>query len=402
MEIDWVQWLGMALRWFHMIAGIAWIGASFYFIWLDNSLKPSKNKDDKKLGVGGELWAVHGGGFYHKKKYQVAPKHMPKDLHWFKWEAYFTWISGVLLLSLIYYYGADIFLIDQSKMDLTQTQAIVIGLGFLAGGWIFYDMLCKSPIGEDDALFGAVWFMALAVVAYALCQVFSDRGAFVHVGALIGTVMAFNVFVIIIPNQKIVVADLIAGVTPDAAYGIKAKQRSLHNNYMTLPVLLVMVASHYPVMMGHDYNWLILAGMAAISMPIRHFFNLQHKGITDYRYPVLGVVGFIFIVLMASNYQGKLSMVELTTGAATTQEARQIVQSHCVMCHSETPTHKSFSTPPAGIMFDKMSEIIQHAPRIYDQIKTGKVKTGHMMPPGNFTGMTEQEREKLAKWIKGI
>jgi uncharacterized membrane protein len=393
MEIDIASWLGMALRWFHFIAGIAWIGSSFYFIWLDNSLRPPEDKKDKKAGVGGELWAVHGGGFYHKKKYQVAPSHMPEDLHWFKWEAYFTWISGFLLLALIYYYGAEIFLIDKNKMELEPWQAISIGLGFIAGGWLFYDKLCKTKIGEDNQLFGIIWFIALTASAYALNQIFTDRAAFIHVGAMIGSVMAFNVFMIIIPNQKIVVADLLAGRKPDPAYGIKAKQRSTHNNYMTLPVLLIMVSSHYPVMVAHEYNWLILAGMGLVAWSIRHFFNLRHKGHTDHSWVVIGVIGFIMIMCFASYNQNKGDNIA-TSDVISTTEARGIIRKHCSNCHSDTPSHELFDTAPSGVMFDKLDEIKTHAARIKAQ-----TVNSDLMPQGNETGMTDEERQKLGQWL---
>jgi uncharacterized membrane protein len=396
MEIEFASWLNMALRWFHLIAGAAWVGASFYFIWLDNSLNKPKNKEDKKSGVTGELWAVHGGGFYHNKKYQVAPEHMPEDLHWFKWEAYFTWITGFLLLALIYYHGASMYLIDESKLALEPWQAISIGLGFIGGGWLFYDTLCKTKIGEDNRLFGIIWFAALTAAAYVLTQIFTDRGAFIHVGAIIGSVMAFNVFMIIIPNQRIVVADLIAGRTPDPALGEKAKQRSTHNNYMSLPVLLIMLSNHYPVMVSHEYNWLILAGMGVVAWAIRHFFNLHHKGKVDYSWPVLGVIGFIIIMLLAS-YNPDAGSSIASGDSVSVAEVRTIIRNHCATCHSDTPTHEAFDVAPAGIMFDKMDEIRKHAARI----KAQSVDSD-LMPLGNETGMSDEERRKLGVWIDGL
>jgi len=394
MEIDFVAWLGMALRWLHLITGIAWIGSSFYFIWLDNNLKAPTDEKDKKDGVGGALWAVHGGGFYHKKKYQVAPDHMPEDLHWFKWEAYFTWISGFLLLALIYYYGAGIFLIDQNKMVFAPWQAILTGLGFLASGWVIYDGLCRSRIGENNSLFGLIWFILLTVMAYGLTQVFSDRGAIIHLGAVIGTVMAANVFMVIIPNQKKVVAALLKGETPDPALGIKAKQRSLHNNYMTLPVLLIMVSSHYPVMISHDYNWLIVAGMGIVAWLIRHFFNLKHRGEVNYFYPVAGIVAFIIIMLWAS----PMSAGKKAEGPEVSDaEIKVMMTKHCSSCHSDAPHHDAFDQAPAGLMLDKMAEVKLHAPRIYQQ-----VVASDLMPLGNESRMTEEERRKLALWLKAL
>jgi uncharacterized membrane protein len=385
-EIDVVAWLGLALRWLHLITGIAWIGSSFYFIWLDNSLAPPESGEDKKAGVAGELWAVHGGGFYHKKKYGVAPEHMPEDLHWFKWEAYFTWLSGFLLLSLMYYYGANLYLIDRAKMDIGAAEAVLSGLGFIVGGWVFYDTLCKSSIGKNNKLFGCVWFVALTAAAYALNQIFTGRGAYIHVGAIIGTVMAANVFMVIIPNQKKVVKALLAGEKPDARLGLQAKQRSVHNNYMTLPVLLIMISNHYPMLFGNAYNWLILAGLGASVWPIRQFFVLRHKGKVNYWYPAAGIAGFIAVMLFASGGTRPVATEEKVSAA----EVRDIIRTHCSSCHSDTPTHKGITAAPAGVMFDKMDEIRKYAARIYEQAVEHDT-----MPLGNETGMTPAERQKL-------
>ena len=386
MDIDFVAWFGLLLRWLHLITGIAWIGSSFYFIWLDNSLTPPEDKEDKKAGVAGELWAVHGGGFYHKKKYGVAPEHMPENLHWFKWEAYFTWVSGFLLFSLIYYYGASLYLIDQAKMHLTPFQAVFTGLCFIIGGWIFYDELCKSPVGKNNRLFGVVWFAALTTAAYVLCHIFSGRGAYIHVGAIIGTVMAANVLMVIIPNQRKVVAALLAGKKPDPQLGIEAKKRSLHNNYMTLPVLLIMISNHYPMLYGNPYNWLVLAGLGASAWPIRQFFNLRHKGIVNYWYPAVGVAGIITVALFVSTGAKPAGSTEKVSAV----ELRTIVRTHCSSCHSDTPTHAGILTAPLGITFDTMDEIKKYAPRIVDQAVVRGI-----MPLGNETGMTADERKKL-------
>ena len=394
MDIDIASWLGLALRWLHMITGIAWIGSSFYFIWLDNSLSPPATAEDKKAGVAGELWAVHGGGFYHKKKYKTAPGHMPPELHWFKWEAYFTWISGFLLLCLMYYYGAELYLIDRSKFDLTTFQATFTGLGFIAAGWLFYDELCKTKIGENGRLFGCIWFAFLTLAAWGLSQIFTGRGAFIHVGAMIGTAMAFNVFAIIIPNQKIVVADLIAGRAPDPKLGLKAKQRSLHNNYMTLPVLLIMISNHYPELFGHAYNWLLLALLSAAAWPARQFFNLKHKGVVDYRYLAAGAAGFIAVMLLASS--GKT--VSDTSGeTVTAAEARTIIRTHCSSCHSDTPVFEGITEPPTGVMFDTMDDIRKYAERI-----RARAVTDQTMPQGNPTNMTDEERRRLGVWLDSL
>ncbi len=386
MEIDFAAWLGLALRWFHLITGIAWIGSSFYFIWLDNSQTPPADKADKAAGVTGELWAVHGGGFYHKKKYAVAPAHMPEDLHWFKWEAYFTWISGFLLLSLVYYYGASVYLIDRAKMDIDPLEATLIGLGFIVGGWVFYDTLCKTAIGKNNRVFGCIWFAALTAAAYALNHIFSGRGAYIHVGAIIGTVMAANVFMVIIPNQKKVVAALLAGEKPSPQLGIKAKQRSVHNNYMTLPVLLVMISNHYPMLFGNADNWLILAGLSASVWPIRQFFILHHKGKTNYWYPIVGVAGFIGVMLFASAGTQPVAATDKVSAA----EVRAIIRTHCSACHSDMPTHTGIFAAPAGVMFDKMWEVRKYAAQIREQAVAHDT-----MPLGNETGMTAEERRKL-------
>lgn len=394
MDIDLVSWLGLAIRWLHVMTGICWIGSSFYFIWLDNSLKAPDDEKDRQNGVSGELWAVHGGGFYHKKKYQVAPAHMPEELHWFKWEAYFTWISGFLLLILVYYFGASLYLIDQAKYALEPMQASVIGLASIGGGMLFYNVLCQNMIGRNNLLFGVIWFMALTLEAYVLNQIFTGRGVYIHIGSIIGTVMAANVFLTIIPNQRKVVASLLAGETPDPRLGKMAKQRSLHNNYMTLPVVLIMISNHYPALYGSPYNWLLLAGMGASGLLVRHFFNQKHKGKEDYIYPLAGFALFLAVMFMVSPHH-----VTPQTGVSSVQvsdaEIRTIIRMHCSTCHSDTPTHKVVIVAPQGVMFDKMDEIHNFS----DRIKARAVDS-NTMPPGNETGMTAEEREKLGAWIR--
>ncbi|NIR61155.1 MAG: urate hydroxylase PuuD, partial [Gammaproteobacteria bacterium] len=275
MELDLLAWVQLAVRWFHLVAGIAWIGASFHFIWLDNALEKPKSPAP---GVGGEAWLVHGGGFYHNQKYLVAPARLPEHLHWFKWEAYSTWLSGFALLILIYYLGAEIYLVDPGRAALTGWQATAVGVGALIAGWLAYDGLCRSPLKDNAPAVALFWFVIMTLAAWGLTRVLSDRGAVIHVGAMLGTVMVGNVFLVIIPNQRKAVAAMARGEAPDAELGLQAKQRSLHNNYMTLPVLFMMIANHFPMVVGHDYNWAILAGLSAISILIRHFFNLKHRG----------------------------------------------------------------------------------------------------------------------------
>src|SRR3954469_11482034 len=273
MVLDLSEWLNLALRWLHLTAGIAWIGSSFYFVWLDNHLRAPAQGE-----ASGELWSVHGGGFYHNQKYQVAPSQMPDQLHWFKWEAYFTWISGFSLLVLIYYFGAQNYLIDPAKAALSPAAAIAIGLAAQATGWLGYDLLCRSPLKSSNVVLGVWWFVILLFAAVVLDSLFNSRAAYMHVGAMIGTVMVANVFFIIIPNQRKVVADLIAGLTPDPALGAAAKLRSLHNNYMTLPVLFIMISNHYPMTYGAARPWLVLALLGLTGVAIRHVFNLRGRG----------------------------------------------------------------------------------------------------------------------------
>ena len=390
MGLDITAWLNMAIRWLHLTAGIAWIGSSFYFMWLDAGLKPGATPTP---GIQGELWAVHSGGFYHKRKFLVAPPEMPDELHWFKWEAYTTWISGALLLSLIYYYGASLYLIDASKLALSQWQAIGLGVGFIAGGWLVYDGLCRSPLGRTLPVFGAVWFALLTGAAYVLTRVFSDRGAFIHVGAIIGTVMVANVFLIIIPNQAKVVAAVLAGEAADPKLGKQAKQRSVHNNYMTLPVLLIMISSHYPMVFSNGLNWLLLAGLGASGATIRHFFNLKNAGRLAPEYLGFGVL--IFLAVMAASTIDKPSDKAPSGPPPSFAEAQAMIRTHCIMCHSATPTHKGITTAPAGVAYDTPALIHQYAAKILERA----VDTTSM-PLGNETHMTMQERVQLGAWIR--
>ncbi|PCJ33723.1 MAG: hypothetical protein COA93_06675 [Alphaproteobacteria bacterium] len=396
MELDITSWLGMALRWLHLTAGIAWIGSSFYFIWLDNHLRKPKIPADSEKGVSGEVWSVHGGGFYHKQKYSVAPAEMPGELHWFKWEAYFTWISGFLLLALMYYYGASVFLVDQAKYDMSPAIAVAIGLSFLAAGWIGYDLLCRSPLGQKNTAFGFVWFALLTLSAWALAQIFTDRGAYIHVGAMIGTVMAANVFMVIIPNQKKVVADLVAGKTPDPKLGQEAKQRSLHNNYMTLPVLFLMISNHYPQTFANPNGWLILSLLGALGWLIRHFFNLKHQGRTRYSLAAFSVIGFIGIMVLAAYFKDAARLqVSADTKTVTYAEMQTIMKTHCTNCHGAKPSHEFFEEAPNGVIFDRKDQILKYRAQILD-----RVMVTQDMPLGNETGMSDIERVELASWLK--
>jgi uncharacterized membrane protein len=391
MNADIAEWLNLAIRWLHLTAGIAWIGSSFYFIWLDNHLKPVAAGE-----ASGELWAVHGGGFYHNQKYLVAPSQMPDNLHWFKWESYFTWISGFSLLVLIYYGGAKNFLIDPGKAQLGVPTAIAIGLGFLVGGWLIYDALCRSALKANKLLFGSVWFGVLLAAAIALDALFNARAAYIHVGAIIGTVMVANVFLIIIPNQRKVVAALVAGETPDPALGQAAKLRSLHNNYMTLPVLFIMISPHYPMTYGADRPWLVLALIGLTGVAIRHAFNLRHRG----------KVPFWILALIAGLAIASMSYVALEKDRASGQDAlsgsnkvsfadiQPILVKHCSSCHGAQPTDPAFPSPPLGVALDSF----EHARSLAARIKSVTVDS-EIMPLGNVTGMTKAERDMLGQWI---
>jgi len=380
MSFDLAEWLNLGLRWLHLTAGIAWIGSSFYFVWLDNHLVRPASGD-----ASGELWSVHGGGFYHNQKYQVAPAAMPDELHWFKWEAYFTWISGFSLLVLIYYVGAQSFLIDPAKAALSPAEGIGIGLTSLAIGWLVYDGLCRSPVGASNVALGIFWFACLLFAAALLDTLFSARAAYLHVGAILGTVMVANVFLIIIPNQKKVVADLIGGRTPDPALGAAAKQRSLHNNYMTLPVLLIMISQHYPMTYGAKRPWLVLALLALTGVAIRHVFNLRGRG-----KPTGAAIAVAILLAVASvSYVTweKGAVAPFTGPAPTFAEIRPILATHCASCHN-------VPTPPRGMALDTYEHV---------RAASGRVRAmavdSQTMPLGNPTHMTPAERQRLGAWI---
>lgn len=385
---DIIPWLELALRWLHVITGIAWIGASFYFVWLDGHIRKAEGGNPL---VAGEVWSVHGGGFYHNQKYLVAPEELPPELHWFKYEAYFTWISGFLLLAVIYYLGANVFLIDKAKLALSAPEAIAISLAFLGGGWLVYDGLCRSPLGQNGPVFGTLWFAVLVVAAYALTHIFSDRAAFLHVGAIVGTAMVANVFFVIIPNQKKVVASMLAREPVDARLGLEAKQRSLHNNYMTLPVLLIMISNHYPMLYGSSINWLVLAGLSASGIMIRHVFNLRHKGELNFLLAFAAVLVFVVTMLITIDVQHRAA--QAPAAAIPFAQARAILDKHCIMCHAAKPTHESVTAPPAGLDFTNDAVVRSNAARIRLQVTT------KAMPLGNETGMTDAERAALAAWI---
>jgi uncharacterized membrane protein len=355
---------------------------------LDNSLRPPEDEALRGKGVAGELWAVHGGGFYNPQKYLVAPATLPKDLHWFKWESYSTWITGFLLISTLYYSQAATWMVDPARMAMSPTSAVAIGLGTLAGGWLVYDLLCRLLIDRSQLLFGAIFYLFVVLVASGLTQLLSGRAAFIHVGAMIATTMSANVFFWIIPGQKKTIAQMQRGESPDPIHGKRAKQRSLHNNYLTLPVLFCMISNHYAFTYGHDHAWAVLALILLAAVLIRHFFNQRHKDQQQWRYPIAGglllaAVAF-WLAPVSSAATASVSHVEFA-------QVQQIVTQRCSVCHAEHPT--LMPAAPAGVMLDTPERIHAMKPRII--VQAVQVKA---MPLGNITGITDAERAVLARW----
>jgi len=392
MEAYLLDWLNVLGRWVHFITGIAWIGASFYFIWLDNHLEAPKNPADAEKGVGGEVWSVHGGGFYHAQKYKVAPQVLPETLHWFKWEAYTTWLTGMFMLALIYWYGADVYLIDPSVADLSPAYAVGAAVLILLAGWIVYDLLCKSSLGKNESVLGTVLFGLVTFLAWGLCELYSGRGAYIHFGAVLGTIMVANVFFVIIPGQRRMVEAAGRGEAPDPADGIRAKQRSVHNTYFTLPVLFVMTSNHYAMTFGHEYNWLVLVAISLVGALIRIYFVARHKGKAS---PLPIVIAALIIVAMAIAMAPKSRA--RTSAALSLDDIRPVIEHRCVTCHSAEPTHIAFPAAPAGVMFDSEAQILADADRIYQQTVVTRA-----MPIGNLTGISEEERQMIDAWYLGI
>ncbi|MBO6901581.1 MAG: urate hydroxylase PuuD [Rhizobiaceae bacterium] len=393
------DWLSFAARWLHVITGIAWIGSSFYFIALDLGLRQRPGLPE---GAHGEEWQVHGGGFYHIQKYLVAPAEMPEHLTWFKWESYWTWMSGFILLAIVYYGSADLYLIDPNVLDISAPVAIALSAGSLVVGWLFYDQLCKSPLGRNDTSLMLILYVILVIIAWGYTQIFSGRAAFLHLGAITATIMSANVFLVIIPNQKIVVADLIAGRKPDPKYGKIAKTRSLHNNYLTLPVIFLMLSNHYPLAYATEFNWVIASIVFMIGVLIRHYFNSMHarKGKPHWTWG-LSVVLFIVIIWLSTvpealTGEKKLSMTaERFASAQHFQAARDAVMGRCAMCHAAEPSWDGIYHAPKDVRFDTEAEIAERAREIYLQ-----AGVSHAMPPGNVSGITPEERALLVAWYK--
>jgi uncharacterized membrane protein len=385
------EWLNFIFRWLHVTAAMAWIGSSFYFMHLDYTLRPSLNLPPR---ADGEAWQVHGGGFYQIVKYLVAPARLPDELTWFKWEAYTTWLSGFALLVIVYGLGADLFLVDRSVLDISPLTGAAIALASLALLWLVYEGACRSPLGRYEATLALIGYVFLVGTSYGFTHVFTGRGALNQIGALIGTIMVANVFLIIIPNQKKVVADLIAGRTPDPMLGEQGKQRSMHNNYLTLPVIFLMLSNHYPLVYATRFNWLIVAIVLAIGPVIRHFFNSRHRGKGNpwWTWAVAAAGAGAIAWLTATGAPG-MNIGSLPPPPKFAQVA-QIVMARCSMCHASNPVWAGIDVAPDGVLLDRSDRILARA-RLIDL----NAVRSQAMPPGNITEMTLAERRTLAAWF---
>jgi uncharacterized membrane protein len=381
------DWLNLLLRWLHVIASIAWIGASFYFVLLDNALRPPKRLED--AGVGGELWEVHGGGFYHVQKYRVAPPELPDQLAWFKWEAYTTWLSGFGLMVLLYYFEARTYLIDPTVADLSTWQAVGISVGLLAAAWLVYDVLCRISAGREVLLWIAITGL-VALATWGSTELFAPRAAFLQVGAMLGTVMAGNVLFNIIPAHWELIRAKEAGREPDPTPGIVAKQRSVHNNYFTLPVLLTMLGGHFAFLYGSDHTWLVLLVLMAVAAWARLFFNLRHAGRTIWAIPAIGAIVLLVLALAIRPQDDAAADGSERVSFA---QAQAIVAARCAPCHAAEPTQEGFSSPPAGILLETPEQLVARA----DDVE--RVVAARSMPLGNVTGMTDDERTLVVAWV---
>ncbi|MGE0030966.1 MAG: urate hydroxylase PuuD [Steroidobacteraceae bacterium] len=386
-----LDWLNLVLRWAHVITGIAWIGSSFYFMWLDARLNvPPRNPEGPD--VAGDLWAVHGGGFYHAQKYRIAPGELPEPLHWFKWEAYATWLTGFLLLAVVYYANAGTLLVDPAVAGISAGTAIVLSLALLPAGWLLYDALCRfGPRGSAFAALGAALVLGLC---FGASQFFGGRGAFMQVGVMLGTIMAANVWRVIIPSQKALVAAKLAGSAPDPALAARAKQRSVHNNYLTLPVVFVMISPHFAFAYSHRHGWLVLFLMFVGGATVRHWFNLRNQGRPRAVLPVAALaLGVALAIALTPRDPGDAS-----TPAQEVSFARvnRIIHARCVTCHSAAPDHPTAPVAAAGVTFDTPREVKAWAPRIHERAVATRT-----MPLANLTGMTDEERALIARWYAG-
>jgi uncharacterized membrane protein len=381
------DWLNLLTRWLHVIAGIVWIGSSFYFIALDNHLRPPQDEREREAGIGGESWEIHGGGFYNIKKYLIAPRVLPETLHWFKWEAYTTWLSGFGLMIVLYYLNADTYLIDRSVADLSTGEAVAISIGLLAAAWVVYDVLCRLLASRPFVL-AAVLLGSITLAAWGISHLFSGRAMYLQIGAMLGTIMVGNVFFVIIPAHWELVRAKQAGRDPDPAANARAKLRSVHNNYLTLPVVFTMLSNHFPFTYGHSYSWLILVVLLVVGAWVRHFFNLRHMGRTVWAIPLSAALAIAVLAILIR------PQTESAAGTPSVPfaEVAQIVEQRCAACHSQHPT--KVDVAPRGIKLDTPKEIKAQSSAIEQQA----VQT-QAMPLGNVTGMTQAERDLLGRWI---
>jgi uncharacterized membrane protein len=386
----WWEWGNLLFRWLHVIAAIAWIGSSFYFIALDHHLAPPAEERDAARGVGGEAWEIHGGGFYRVEKFQVAPQALPEPLFWFKWEAYTTWLSGFALFVVVYFVHPQTSLVDPAVADLSSAAAIAIAIGGLALAWIVYDLLCRF-LGGDERLLAIAVSACVVLASWGAAQLFAPGAAFLEVGAMLGTIMVANVFFVIIPAHWELVRAKQDGRTPDPRWNARGKQRSVHNNYLTLPVLFAMLSTHFAFVYGHDDAWVILVCLMAIGAWTRHFFNLRHQGRDAWWILVTAAAGIVAIAVWIRPHTSSAASSRPVPSAAQVQA---IVNERCVPCHSLRPTHAGISAPPAGIVLDTPAKVAQHA----SLVKTVAVDS-RLMPPSNATHMTQAERDALARWL---
>jgi uncharacterized membrane protein len=382
-----MEWLNIVVRVMHITFGIAWIGASFYFVFLENALN---RKDNIRDEIAGDLWAVHGGGFYYLEKYKIAPKKIPKNLHWFKYEAYFTWLSGFGLLFIIYYFNASATMIDANVLKLSTTAAISISIGSFIVAWLLYDWLCKSPLVKKGWLFTLIGIILLTGFAYFYSSVFNGRAAFIHFGAMIGSIMVANVFFVIIPSQKAMVNAAKKGMLPDPAKGKNALFRSLHNNYFTLPVLFVMVSNHFPSTFGNKYQWLVLAAITLGSAGIKHWLNLRERGQLS-----IWIMPASVILLLAVAYVTAPQSSNVKCKEVSFAEVNAIITQRCISCHSSRPTDDVYTAPPNGVIYDTPADIKKKIDPILQRVVITKT-----MPQNNKTNMTPEERDIIRCWIE--
>jgi len=403
MDIYLIDWANLLLRWLHVITAIAWIGASFYFVWLDNSLEPPASQEDRERGVSGELWAVHGGGFYNPQKYQVAPQFMPQKLHWFYWEAYSTWLSGFGLLTVLYLFNASAFLIDKSLFDWSPAAAIAGSLVYLVAGWVFYDLICRLFGGRagGDRLVGVLVAVYAVLATWIACQLFAGRAAFVLTGAMLATIMSANVLMVIIPGQRKVMAQMKAGEPVDPVHGQRAKQRSVHNTYFTLPVLIAMLSNHYGMLYQAKHNWLVLVLLMLAGVLIRQFFLLRHKAVINWGWWAGGIAVILGLIVWLAPQPVPTAPLPATSsstgtasgggaapeGGAPFAQVKSIIDQRCVLCHNASVAQKN-------VRVDSPEAIARQAQQIYQQVVLMR-----LMPLGNATQITEEERALIGRWF---